>query len=829
MSARLSLALLGRSAFRLGLALALLWQLALLLGPVPSASAASEQYSLWDASAAPATPAESDSQAVEVGVKFRSSADGYITAVRFYKGTTATGSYVGNLWSAQGARLATATFSPGSATGWQQASFATPVAIQANTTYVASYYTSIGRYAADQSYFTGRSVTRGPLTALADGTSGSNGVYRYGTSSGFPTSSYRATNYWVDVVFVPSASTTPVTTATPTAPAATPTTQPTATATAPTATPTAATPTATATPPTPTATAPAATATPTSGALANGYTTVGALTLKATYQSIGVYAGFSGDADADNRASLEYRRVGEATWHRGMDLTPDRRQTVFGAGATYDNPFKNQWRGSVLLAQPDTDYEVRVTWADPDGVSGANPVVAQVRTRSETTPAAGATYYVSPAGADTNPGTIAAPWKTLAKAAGAVNAGDTVLVRAGTYSPVSLSRSGTAAAWVQFKAYPGERPVISAAAGSGTLASITGSYVRFGGFELVGGQWGVVVGGSAHDVVVEQNIVRGQQASSQSGVAIQIGNNFSTQSAVANVTVQDNDVRADTTPEPETDVILVVNASGGHVIRRNRIVFSYQGGGVHGTDCIGGLPNFSPTGGYFADTDVNDNYCDGATDDSIEVDGGNANVRIWGNTIVRGNGGFSITPVYYGPVYVFRNVVYGLKDHWVGSCYAVKDGEGGTGAVYFYHNTFDSPSGSGCNNIVKGFVKYGSGNPSSNVVIKNNILHFWGRLHETGSKIADQNLNYVETGSGDKVAKWNNTDYYSFTSFQSGAGQERSGLWGKASYVNAAGGDFHLAAGSLGVDRGVSLPGFNGADSPWPDHGTGPDVGAFES
>ena len=40
-----------------------------------------------------------------------------------------------------------------------------------------------------------------PLQGLASGTDGSNGVYRYGTTPGYPTSSYRATNYWVDVVF----------------------------------------------------------------------------------------------------------------------------------------------------------------------------------------------------------------------------------------------------------------------------------------------------------------------------------------------------------------------------------------------------------------------------------------------------------------------------------------------------------------------------------------------------------------------------------------------------------------------------------------------------
>ncbi|HEV8639095.1 MAG TPA: DUF5123 domain-containing protein, partial [Chloroflexota bacterium] len=60
-------------------------------------------------------------------------------------------------------------------------------------------------------------------------------------------------------------------------------------------------------------------------------------------------------------------------------------------------------------------------------------------------------------------------------------------------------------------------------------------------------------------------------------------------------------------------------------------------------------------------------------------------------------------------------------------------------------------------------------------------------------------------------------------------GQERNGLWGRAAFVDAAGGDFRLAAGSPGVDAGAVLPGFNDADSPWPYHGAAPDIGAFES
>ena len=77
-------------------------------------------------------------------MKFRTDVAGYITGVRFYKGTGNTGTHVGNLWTAGGTPLATATFTAETATGWQQVTFATPVAVAANTTYVASYHTTSG-------------------------------------------------------------------------------------------------------------------------------------------------------------------------------------------------------------------------------------------------------------------------------------------------------------------------------------------------------------------------------------------------------------------------------------------------------------------------------------------------------------------------------------------------------------------------------------------------------------------------------------------------------------------------------------------------------------
>ena len=158
------------------------------------------QMTIWPDTAVPRLVDDGPDSAVELGVKFKSDVAGTITGIRFYKAAANTGTHVGNLWSSTGTWLATATFTNETASGWQQAFFATPVAIASNTVYVASYHADNGHYSADFNYFqTG--VDNPPLHALTDGVLGGNGVYAYGTSSVFPNQTWNAANYWVDVVF----------------------------------------------------------------------------------------------------------------------------------------------------------------------------------------------------------------------------------------------------------------------------------------------------------------------------------------------------------------------------------------------------------------------------------------------------------------------------------------------------------------------------------------------------------------------------------------------------------------------------------------------------
>ena len=169
---------------------------------VPSTNTA-PLVTIWPGTAMPALVDNGPDNPVELGVQFRSDVAGSITGIRFYKASANTGTHVGNLWTSTGTLLATATFANESAAGWQQVLFATPVAITANTVYVASYHANTGHFSADNNYFSVNGVDNPPLHALANSVSGGNGVFAYGSSSAFPNQAWNARNYWVDVVCQP--------------------------------------------------------------------------------------------------------------------------------------------------------------------------------------------------------------------------------------------------------------------------------------------------------------------------------------------------------------------------------------------------------------------------------------------------------------------------------------------------------------------------------------------------------------------------------------------------------------------------------------------------
>lgn len=146
-----------------------------------------------------------EAAAIELGVKFRSDEDGFITGIRFFKSTGNVGTHTGRLWTTSGTQLGEVIFTNETPLGWQEALFTTPIPITANTTYIASYHTPTGNYAFAGGYFTNNGFDNPPLHALQSGVDGPNGLFKYSADGAFfdggGPQSFNNANYWVDVIF----------------------------------------------------------------------------------------------------------------------------------------------------------------------------------------------------------------------------------------------------------------------------------------------------------------------------------------------------------------------------------------------------------------------------------------------------------------------------------------------------------------------------------------------------------------------------------------------------------------------------------------------------
>lgn len=140
-------------------------------------------------------------------------------------------------------------------------------------------------------------------------------------------------------------------------------------------------------------------------------------------------------------------------------------------------------------------------------------------TSPQETPIPGNSYIVSPLGNDSNPGTLAEPFKTPQKAVDIARAGDTVLLRAGTYTEgVIFGHSGTKEKPIIFRNFPGEKPVfdfgvtnsssltrrIELRSGMGTTKPI--SWIVIEGLELTHAPEAIKFS-NAEDVIIRNNVI----------------------------------------------------------------------------------------------------------------------------------------------------------------------------------------------------------------------------------------------------------------------------------------------------------------------------------
>src|SRR5690348_919539 len=258
---------------------------------------------------------------------------------------------------------------------------------------------------------------------------------------------------------------------------------------------------------------------------------------------------------------------------------------------------------------------------------------------------------------------------------------------------------------------------------------------------------------------------------------------------------------------------------GNNVFRWNEIYSSQN----HFNDGMGGEDNFSTAGFPNKDSDVYGNRVEMTWDDGLEIEGGNMNVRVWGNYVNRTGTGISSTIDSVGPLYIFRNVWNRNQFIEGAACDSdqkqpmFKDGSStdfGNGRRYLFHNTMLQARQSGCQNGLGGGAGIGGTGDTQlvmNTVSMNNIYDLW----------KPQNGAFYQIGSD---AQFSNDMTNSASSPEVGGIVATPTYAPNNGWVSESGGLYQLAAGSPGYDQGKRIPNFN-------DHfnGAAPDVGAAEA
>lgn len=138
-----------------------------------------------------------DTQTYEMGMRFFSAVAGYILGIRYIKAPNDNGSHIGRIWTDAGTLLTSVTFdAPVTTNIWQEKYLDMPLAITANTAYRVSVNASNGYPYAIQDFSS--AVVKGNLTAPQNA-----GSFILGAGS-FPTSTFNNSNYFRDILFIPS-------------------------------------------------------------------------------------------------------------------------------------------------------------------------------------------------------------------------------------------------------------------------------------------------------------------------------------------------------------------------------------------------------------------------------------------------------------------------------------------------------------------------------------------------------------------------------------------------------------------------------------------------
>lgn len=480
-----------------------------------------------------------------------------------------------------------------------------------------------------------------------------------------------------------------------------------------------------------------------------------------TFESIGIC--WSVQVSSHMPCQVRYRATGTTTWRTGHPLWND------GAG---------QYRGSIVHLHPATTYDIQLT-------VGSQAVALAATTWSEDLPV-----------------------------------GTRVRLPESSTEPLVIGpdKSGSPVGYTLFEPAPGGSAVIDVADLRPHCVSVDASHVILRGLTLRGAsRHGIELLAGANDVVIEECDISGWGRVEDQGVfpdrdsAI-----YGDAPTIARVVVQRNRIHA---PRGTTNTWLkghprgpqavhLWDSGGNHVIRYN-LVFGDEN--HYFNDVFGAGANCGPLGFPGADSDIYCNRLSHCRDDAIEAEGGNSNVRIWGNYIEDAFVAVAVAGTSKGPVYVWRNVagtsLVAPPAPGIGRGYFLKAGNDplcSGGRVYVFHNTMLQPSGPEYFELTAGGIHgVSSRDGLRGIVTRNNTFHLAtasGLVFRTTPAV-DCDFDFDLTSSTQWAMMLPLHEMNGILATQP--------VYEPEPWVSKSHGTITLAHGMPGHDDGVVVPGFN--------------------
>ena len=613
-------------------------------------------------------------------------------------------------------------------------------------------------------------------------------------------------------------------------------------------------------------------------AFAQNATEAGRFTVEhPTLHNLGFEWSIKGDANRNAEVAVTLRRVGESGWREALPLVRVGGERVFRTREHLDYTVPDGFAGSILNVEAGTEYECRFELSDPDGTSGETVKTVRVTTRTEPKPyAGGRTLHVYPPyheGDKLEPsftsvlqayyGAGLGDWSVVWERK--VQPGDTILVHAGLYrnerlnyvDPMMTPFDGTMS--LTIKATP-DKPITIKSAGDGDVVFDGAGNYRI--FEVMASAHHIFEGLTFRNTDVA--IFAGQkEVLGAVGLTVKncrfedVGFGVWTEYAGSsdfyiadNVFLgrmeQRNLLVGWTGPlwrsagpygSHEVRSYYAVKVYGpGHVIAHNAVAYFHDGIGIS----TYGTPEQDPER-RASSIDIYNNDIHLSGDDFIETDGGVHNIRVYNNRGVNAaHGGYSSQPIFGGPAYFIRNLLYNVP-----SGVAFKFSAKAAG-LFAFHNTL--------------IGEQVAGDPSANMHYRNNL--FLGRdvpergvmrwANATAAYSSDYNgyrpnkgvaeqYRWLAPRAGLTMYEPKPGDWKSFSTlaeFRAATGQERHGIeidFGifekmtpsdpstRHGVYHATELNFRLKPDSKAVDAGVVIPTVNDDYQ-----GRAPDLGALE-